>query len=384
VGESRSFKVLVVAWPCVHFGGAERWWYYVLKELKTTNIQIHVLIPAVLKLGCFLCPEGLLNVSRGIIYMPLHKNIILRFLSWVRFLVKIIKRRNVDFVIAGYQTPVIALAVFVSSVITKRKCFIVFHMPLGWLPYYINERPKLNAKNKLLIAIFKTLNKSCSFLTVSPSVIYDLRRINLNPINVRILNGAAVERPDKIFPRSYEAKDIDIVYLASISKHKGVLDVLEVVRVVKESIPSIKAVIIGRLKEDLRKRIVASIKSYGLEDNVELLGYVDEHKKFELLSRSKVMIYPSYMDTFAISVLEALTMGTPVVAYSIPAIMINYKTKAVIKVPTGNIQEMGRAVVELLTSESKSYSLSEEAMKFAEGFTWRRVASSMLKAIMSG
>jgi len=48
MGDSRSFKILAVAWPCVHFGGAERWWYYVLKELKTTDIQIHALIPVVM------------------------------------------------------------------------------------------------------------------------------------------------------------------------------------------------------------------------------------------------------------------------------------------------------------------------------------------------
>ena len=41
-----------------------------------------------------------------------------------------------------------------------------------------------------------------------------------------------------------------------------------------------------------------------------------------LLSRSKVMVHPSYMDTFAIVVLEALSVDTPVVAYGIPAIKL--------------------------------------------------------------
>jgi len=29
----RGVRVLVIAWPCTHYGGAERWWFLCLKSL---------------------------------------------------------------------------------------------------------------------------------------------------------------------------------------------------------------------------------------------------------------------------------------------------------------------------------------------------------------
>ena len=118
------------------------------------------------------------------------------------------------------------------------------------------------------------------------------------------------------------------------------------------------------------------------KNHVKILGYVDGIEKFKILAKSKVMIYPSYIDTFAISVLEALTMGTPAIAYAIPAIVINYKTDAVIKIPIGSIDEMAKRAVEILSNVQYYQELSMKAIDYASTYTWNDIARDLLTCII--
>uniref|UniRef100_A0A7J3YTL2 Glycosyltransferase n=1 Tax=Ignisphaera aggregans TaxID=334771 RepID=A0A7J3YTL2_9CREN len=184
--------------------------------------------------------------------------------------------------------------------------------------------------------------------------------------------------------RAYESRNIDIIHLASISKIKGANDVLLVIKKIKEKVPNIRAVIVGGISDSLKEEIQSMLKDYGIEDNVKILGYVDGFKKFDLLAKSKVMVYPSYMDTFAISVLEALSMGTPVVAYGIPAIKINYRTNAVAKAQTGNIDDLVEKTLKLLSDKQSWEKLSKEAMNFAVTYSWSAIAKSFLACVSEG
>jgi len=51
---------------------------------------------------------------------------------------------------------------------------------------------------------------------------------------------------------------------------------------------------------------------------VRLTGGLSKAELYGLLSRAKVLLYPSHSDSFSIVVLESLACGTPVVAYDIP------------------------------------------------------------------
>jgi glycosyltransferase involved in cell wall biosynthesis len=378
-------RMAIIAWPCIHYGGAERWWYYVLREFRRdTEISYYVVIPFSLHRGCLKCPKVLQSPNTIIIYLPPKRNLLLNLFSWFRILIKLIKERNIDLIIAGYQTPRIVLVSLLTGVITKRRVFVMFHSPIGWLPYV--RETKLNMASKIMIKLYGILNRHglSYFILCSPSVAYDLERIHLKATKVCSVKGSAVIKPIEVTYKPYNVREIDIVYLASISRSKGIYDVPLILKKVKERIPNFKAVIIGRISDDLEKEFREMLKSYRVENNVTLLGYVDEIEKFELLGRSKVMIYPSYMDTFAIVVLEALSVGTPVVAYGIPAIRINYRTNAVIPARIGDVNEVAEKAIKILDDEQYWVGLSIEAIAYASTYSWNIIARDFLKCIAKG
>jgi glycosyltransferase involved in cell wall biosynthesis len=49
--------------------------------------------------------------------------------------------------------------------------------------------------------------------------------------------------------------------------------------------------------------------------NIEFLGEVTEEKKLELMAHAKAYIFPSDTEDFGITPVEAMTMGTPVIAH---------------------------------------------------------------------
>ncbi|MEM2525983.1 MAG: glycosyltransferase, partial [Candidatus Methanomethylicaceae archaeon] len=52
---------------------------------------------------------------------------------------------------------------------------------------------------------------------------------------------------------------------------------------------------------------------------VKNVGYIKEEKLAEILSRAHVLLYPARLDTFGLSIIEALNCGTPVVTSNILA-----------------------------------------------------------------
>ena len=80
------------------------------------------------------------------------------------------------------------------------------------------------------------------------------------------------------------------------------------------------------------------------------------------------MIYPSHVDAFSYSVLEALNLNTPVVAYDIPAIRMYYdKLEGVTLVKESDVEALAQKTIE--TIENKYVRV--ETPKFAK--TWDEI-----------
>jgi glycosyltransferase involved in cell wall biosynthesis len=95
------------------------------------------------------------------------------------------------------------------------------------------------------------------------------------------------------------------------------------------------------------------------------------------------VIYPTRLDSISLSVLEALSCGTPVIAYAIPAIRFNYAdTRAVIKTKPLDIEEMTRMAIETLESEAWR-GLGREAVEFAKKYTWENAAKAEWNTLQS-
>jgi glycosyltransferase involved in cell wall biosynthesis len=99
-----------------------------------------------------------------------------------------------------------------------------------------------------------------------------------------------------------------LLYTGRISAEKGVFDLAEIYRMVKVHVPNVQLVVAGTgpAEETLRELLPDAI----------FTGWVGHEQLPSLYARADLVILPSRFDTFSCVVLEALSCGTPVVAYN--------------------------------------------------------------------
>ena len=177
-------------------------------------------------------------------------------------------------------------------------------------------------------------------------------------------------------------KEDYIMFWARLNQDKGVLELLDVLSKLKKRT---KLVVSGKFFDNYyEKKFWKKVKSLSLD--VEYLGFVDRNTLLEKASKAKLLIYPSHVDGFSLTVLESLALGTPVVAYSIPSIRSVYNGLPGVKlVKEFDIAGMAKASDEFLEMDEKELCdimNDEKLLKFLElHSSWENVAREHLRLI---
>src|SRR2546428_258965 len=170
----------------------------------------------------------------------------------------------------------------------------------------------------------------------------------------------------------------DGVYVGRFHPHKGFLD-----------LPFIAARMNQALGRDVKIAVCGSpqfprhlalferrVRSLGVEKNLVMLRWLSREDLYATIRRSKLLLYPSYVDAFSITVLESLCLGVPVLAYAIDALrMIWAARKGVYLSPVGNPTAFAARYAELERTQALS-SIRKETARQVEvlerEFTWER------------
>ena len=99
-------------------------------------------------------------------------------------------------------------------------------------------------------------------------------------------------------------------------KGKGLGCLIESFSIVKKKIPGAKLVIVGNGPDG--PRLVASVKALGLQDDVIFTGY--QANPLRYMKGFDLMVLPSMHEGFPLVILEALAVGTPVIASNVGGI----------------------------------------------------------------
>lgn len=141
----------------------------------------------------------------------------------------------------------------------------------------------------------------------------------------RRLIEAGVRCPIKTVPLGVDIESIseaeradiesDIVYVGRLLSHKSVNLLVRALRIVKNSVPDIKLLIIGDGPE--KTKIEELIANLGLQEHASIMSDVREHRyKYGLMKASKMLVSPSVREGFGLVVIEAHAAGIPVITTS--------------------------------------------------------------------
>jgi len=120
------------------------------------------------------------------------------------------------------------------------------------------------------------------------------------------------------------------------------------------------------------------LKSLKLHEEVITLGYVDDETLRWLYQNCFAFVYPSFFEGFGLPVLEAMTLGAPVIASNVSSIPEIVGDAGILVDPVHE-QELFQAMRRLATDPQYRTEMKEKGIRRAAHFSWSTTASQVLE-----
>jgi len=228
----------------------------------------------------------------------------------------------------------------------------------------------LNVFNKYLFSpklAYKRLLKSkflAGFLAVSkaPLELCGLNKIVARRrIPVKVLIPSVAVHPkirDNYHPnvrlRMLTNKEPFAIFFARLNPYKGVLEIPLIAKFLENA--GYTLIVAGAFPSDYYKSLfLDKVRRVGCR-NIQLAGFLPDDDLWNLVSKARVLVYPSHSDSFSMVVLESLYLGCSVAAYDIPAIKSVYQGLRPVKmVREWDVKELANKAINILSMNEEFF-----------------------------
>lgn len=224
-------------------------------------------------------------------------------IKWIE--IEKLSTKEIKRVIRQYKPDILHATDYKASVIcalTNTKVPIISHLH--------NNNTWIRTLHPYSFLYLYCSRKFKSILTVSDSIQreYIFSKFIKDKI-INISNPVSKEKVlKKVTEKDYEKK-YDICCVARLTKAKNPLRFLEIIYELKKEKDDIKAIWVGdgELKEEFSKKI----NDYGLENNIDVVGF--QKNPYKYMASSKIFVLTSNWEGYGLVAFEALTLGLPCV-----------------------------------------------------------------------
>ena len=207
------------------------------------------------------------------------------------------------------------------------------------------------------------------------------RRLVLNGIG-RKKGKNIVVVPPGIDPSWFEvhrnAKDSkDLVFWGRIEEQKGISELLRALKEVAGRIPDVRLHLIG--EGNMTQSYRNQAQELGVLDRVEFHGWMDVSGVQKFIKKCAVGVFPSRIESFGLSMAEAMGAGLPIIASRVGALpeFIEEGVTGTLVTP-GNVPALYRAILEKLENPDKAQLLADFGKdKVRQRFSWDLAAQKM-------
>lgn len=178
-------------------------------------------------------------------------------------------------------------------------------------------------------------------------------------------------------------KKYDAVFQGRFHPQKGVVELIDIWRLVVNKKPYAKLALIG--DGPLMKKVKERIVELDLQKNCDLFGYVfDGDKKFQLFSKSKLVVHPAYYDSGGMAASEAMVFGLPCVGFDLPSYK-SYYPYGMIKVKIDDLDAFAKIIIKLIEDDQLREKIGREAEgMIRKNWSWDKRATEVLSYIKLG
>jgi glycosyltransferase involved in cell wall biosynthesis len=229
--------------------------------------------------------------------------------------------------------------------------------------------------------IYLHMYKNVPAMAISKSTYDDLIKERHSSKNLIILPmGLTVPSKLKKYPKE---KKPTLISVSRLNRQKGTFDVIEAFSLVKKDVPNARLWLVGSASKDMLEEVKNKMKSYKLTDSVKLFGFVSQEKKFELLSRSHLLVSASTQEGWGLTIQEAALTQTPSVVYNTHGFRDSITNKKDGILTGSNPNALAEGITQVLKNKELHKKLQLHAEKKVKQHSWEKTADVSLRFLRS-
>ncbi len=211
-----------------------------------------------------------------------------------------------------------------------------------------------------------------------------LELYNIKPEKIKVVYPAVPKLPhvdDAFINETKHRFNITyqyFLYIGITRPRKNITGLLQAFKLLVRKRSDIQLVLAGKIDTsfiDIEKEIHA----LGLEKHVIQTGFVSDKQKAAIYKGAIALSFPSYYEGFGIPVIEAQSIGTPVIASktsSLPEVAHD----GALYINPENIEDITNAMEKLLDNAQRK-ELIENGYKNVQRFSWKNSAAQLMNVI---
>ncbi|NQY30826.1 MAG: glycosyltransferase family 4 protein [Flavobacteriaceae bacterium] len=228
--------------------------------------------------------------------------------------------------------------------------------------------------------IYNYVFKNTNVIHLSENLFDDIKLINTIKKKYVVPNGIKYFDFEK--DKENRVNKIRILYLSNLIETKGVLILLEALKIIKDKGLNFECKFVGQTSNSITKEVFYSkLNTYDLDGYVEYCGPLYGQDKNKILAESEIFIFPTYKDCFPLVILEAMQAGLAIISTNEGAIPSILENCGVI-VEKQSIEALVIAIERLVDSQQLRIELGLKAKKrFVTNYTLDKYKENILDTI---
>lgn len=228
----------------------------------------------------------------------------------------------------------------------------------------------------LVLTISESSKKDIiEYLNVEPEKVY------VTPLASRYypnyLSEEVAQRLEK--QANYDFSKPYLLFVSTIEPRKNINTIITAFNFLKEKYKIEHQLILIGKKGWNYEPIFAAIENSPWKNQIHHLNYLSNELVALFYSKADVFVYPSYYEGFGLPVLEAMTLGAPVVTSNTSSIPEVTGDAAILIDPNDSIQ-LAEAILKIISDSHLRQKLVNKGKERAKLFSWEKTAKETLKA----
>jgi glycosyltransferase involved in cell wall biosynthesis len=352
-------------------GGLNRYFYDCVEYLPQTGVTVHGLVAG---------SDQVVNGSEGIVsaFAPSQSSLLTRWQGARRSLPSYLKAA--DIIVSHF-------ALYTFPVLTQlgdRPLVVHFHGPWAL-------ESQAEGTNSISTQVKKWLEQTCYrraavFIVLSKAfqnILHERYGVPLDKILV-VPGGVNADHFQTHLSQTEAREKLGwnrdrptIVAVRRLAKRMGLENLVQAIAQVKQQYPDVQLKIAG--KGALKETLQTQIRDLGIEDQVELLGYVPDEQLPLIYRAANFSVVPTVsLEGFGLIVVESLASGTPVLGTpigGIPEILRPFSTDLVLD--GCEVNHLSQGILDALDGTRSLPSAQECQAYIQQNFAWPIIAQKL-------